>query len=75
MSNRCPHCSGLCKGDRCDESGLVKSDDLSPAKAREILHDGTVHGKRITDRQRRFFGARASGQPLRKATRLVVRTR
>jgi hypothetical protein len=30
---------------------------ISPDKAREILHDGTVHGHPITDRQRRFFGA------------------
>lgn len=29
----------------------------SPAKAREILHDGTVHGKSITAKQRRFMGA------------------
>lgn len=35
----------------------------SQAKAKEILHDGTVHGKALTDRQRRFMGARASGQP------------
>lgn len=29
---------------------------LSPHKAREILHDGTINGKKITDRQRRYFG-------------------
>lgn len=34
---------------------------LTKAKAREILHDGTVHGHKITDRQRRYFGAVASG--------------
>lgn len=34
----------------CAEGGLTKM------KAREILHDGTVHGKPITDKQRRFFG-------------------
>ena len=28
----------------------------SPAKARKILHDGKVHGKPLTDKQRRFFG-------------------
>lgn len=39
----------------------------SPAKAREMLHHGEVHGKPITERQRKFFGARASGQPIRKA--------
>lgn len=31
--------------------------DISPEKARQILHDGTVHGKPITDQQRKFFGA------------------
>lgn len=39
----------------------------SPAKAREILHHGEVHGKPLTERQRKFMGARASGQPIRKA--------
>lgn len=29
---------------------------LSANKAAEILHDGTVHGKPITDKQRRYFG-------------------
>jgi hypothetical protein len=29
---------------------------LSKAKAAEILHDGTAHGKPITDKQRRYFG-------------------
>ena len=35
--------------------------ELSPTKARMMLHDGTVHGKPITDKQRRYFGAVASG--------------
>ena len=35
--------------------------DLSAAKARQILHDGTVHGKPITDQQRKYFGAVAGG--------------
>jgi hypothetical protein len=38
---------------------------LTRAKARKILHDGTVQGKSLTDKQRRFFGARASGQPMK----------
>jgi hypothetical protein len=29
---------------------------LTPKKAREILHDGTVHGKPITEQQRKYFG-------------------
>lgn len=33
------------------------SADISPEKARQILHDGTVHGKPLTDQQRKFFGA------------------
>lgn len=38
----------------------------SKAKAREMLHDGTVHGHEITDKQRGFFGAVASGKSRRK---------
>ena len=38
-----------------------RSSHLSAAKAREILHDGTVHGHPITERQRRFFGWVAGG--------------
>jgi len=40
--------------------------DLSPDKAKEILHDGTVHGHPITDQQRKYFGAVASGAALQK---------
>ncbi len=35
---------------------------LSPSKARKILHDKTIRGRRITARQRRYFGAVASGK-------------
>ena len=38
---------------------------LTKAKAREILRDGSVHGHKLTARQRRFFGARASGKKKR----------
>lgn len=34
---------------------------LSAKKARKILHDGTVHGKPITEQQRKYFGAVANG--------------
>jgi hypothetical protein len=34
---------------------------ISRSKAREILHDGTVHGHAITDRQRRYFAAVTHG--------------
>ena len=30
-------------------------------KARKILKHGTVHGKPLTERQRKFMGARAAG--------------
>ena len=35
---------------------------LTPKKAQEILRDGTVHGKPLTDKQRRFFGAMTQAQ-------------
>lgn len=35
---------------------------LTSRKAREILHDGHAHGKPLTDKQRRFFGAISSGE-------------
>ena len=43
--------------------------DISPEKAAMILHDGTIRGKKITDRQRRYFGAmseKASGGDIQK---------
>jgi len=33
---------------------------INPAKALEILHDGTVHGRSITAKQRGYFGLIAS---------------
>lgn len=42
---------------------------LTRAKAKEILHDGTVHGKPLSKKQRGFFGARASGAPMKKGGR------
>lgn len=36
---------------------------LTRRKARLILHEGKVRGRKLTGRQRRFFGARASGYP------------
>jgi hypothetical protein len=35
---------------------------LKPAKAKEILHHGKVHGKALTPKQRRYMGAVASGK-------------
>jgi hypothetical protein len=34
---------------------------LSANKAKEMLKDGTVHGKKLTDRQKRYFGYIAGG--------------
>ena len=34
---------------------------LSPQKAKKILHDKEVHNKPLTEKQRKFFGAVASG--------------
>ena len=39
---------------------IVKG-SLTPEKARKILHDKKVHGKPLTDQQRKYFGAVASG--------------
>jgi hypothetical protein len=38
----------------------------SKQKAKEILHDGTVRGKPITDKQRGLMGVIASGKKPRK---------
>jgi len=39
---------------------------LSKAKAKLILHEGMVRGKKLTKKQRGFFGARASGKPVKR---------
>jgi hypothetical protein len=39
---------------------------LTKAKARKILRHGRVHGKKLTKKQRGFFGARAAGKRKRK---------
>ncbi len=45
---------------------LAKQHGPSPMKAAQMLHDGTAQGHPITDRQRRFFGARSHGLPMIK---------
>ena len=40
---------------------------LTSSKAREILHDKSVHGHPLTDKQIRFFGAIAGGAKPYKA--------
>lgn len=39
---------------------------LTKAKARKVLRDGKVHGKKLTKKQRAFFGARAGGAPRKR---------
>jgi hypothetical protein len=40
---------------------FLRGGGLSKSKAREILHDKRANGKPLTDKQRKFFGAVASG--------------
>jgi hypothetical protein len=40
---------------------MEKGGGLTATKARQILHDKTVHGKPLTEKQRKYFGAVASG--------------
>lgn len=47
------------------DEGMMRTGGLTPNKAREILHDGTVHGHKITEKQRRFFGAMSKGNTLK----------
>lgn len=41
---------------------------LTKAKAKKILKDGKIRGKKLTKKQRGFFGARASGKSKKKKT-------
>lgn len=36
--------------------------NVTSAKAKMILRDGKIKGKKLTPKQRRFFGARAGGK-------------
>lgn len=42
---------------------------IKSGKAREILRHGSVRGHPLTEKQRRFFGARASGLPIKRKKR------
>lgn len=44
-----------------DQSIYRTGGSVSSTKAKEILHDGTIHGQPITDKQRRYFGWIAGG--------------
>ena len=50
----CPTGEGGLAGGSTENAGL----DMTPDKACKILHDGTVHGNPLTERQRGLFGAR-----------------
>ena len=39
---------------------------LTKAKAKKILTDKTIRGKKLTKKQVKFFGARASGLPIKR---------
>ena len=41
--------------------GMKKRKGPSQEKAKEMLRDGTVHGKALTTKQRGLFGAIAGG--------------
>jgi len=47
-------------GKRLSKCGMTKG-ELTPGKARQILHDKEVHGHPLTEQQRKYFGAVASG--------------
>lgn len=42
---------------------------ITKAKARKILRDKKVRGKKLTAKQKRFFGARAGGASIRRKRR------
>jgi hypothetical protein len=58
---------------RMEAEKCMTKGDLTPQKARQILHDGTVHGQPITEQQRKYFGAVASGSA-RKGMEKSMRT-
>jgi hypothetical protein len=41
---------------------LLRVASMKPSKARKILHDGEIRGKKITAKQRRYFGFLAGGK-------------
>ena len=43
----------------------MKAKKLATRKAKEILKDGSVRGRPLTTKQKRFFGARAGGAPVK----------
>lgn len=52
-------------------SGAAQGAVVSPAKAKQILRDGTIRGRRLTPRQKRYFGL-LGGTPGRAAEGVVI---
>lgn len=47
---------------------MPKKKKLTKAKAKKILKDGKIRGKKLTAKQKKFFGAISGGQrPRRRA--------
>ena len=46
---------------------------LTRKKAKTILREGEVRGRKLTKAQRGFFGARAGGAPVRRKKKLPLR--
>lgn len=42
---------------------------ITKAKAKKILRHGEVRGRKLTKKQKGFFGARAGGMPVRRKRR------
>lgn len=62
--------AGVAEKSGVNELSDFAKGELTPAKARKILHDKEVNGHPLTDQQRKFFGAIASGQaPQRKSAK------
>ena len=54
----CKYCKQM--GGATVVSYEMPSDNISPEKAAIILHEGKVHGKKLTEKQRGLFGAAAN---------------
>lgn len=48
---------------------------LTGTKAKKILKHGSVHGKKLTAKQRGYMGARAGGAPMRPGAAPTKRRR
>ena len=52
----------------------MSKSSLTASKAKKILEDGTVHGKPLTAKQKKFFGSVSKGEtPIRSVKRNIKR--